>query len=88
MSDPNSNLTPAAGGSPDQVIPAGPVPLPGTDARALIGALLAAQYRSGKTIRALAEENGRSYGLVYRLLGEVGVAFRPRGRGHRSGGAA
>jgi transposase len=36
-------------------------------------------YAEGKSIRALAEETGRSYGFVHRLLSENDVTLRSRG---------
>lgn len=39
------------------------------------------KYDSGSSVRALAEEIGRSYGFVHRLLGEY-VQFRSRGGGN------
>jgi len=36
-------------------------------------------YAEGKSIRALAEETGRSYGFVHRLLSESEVSLRSRG---------
>ena len=40
---------------------------------------LAHRYEQGASIRALAREIGRSYGLCQRLLTEAGVQFRARG---------
>ncbi|MEU0374920.1 helix-turn-helix domain-containing protein [Streptomyces sp. NPDC006283] len=37
------------------------------------------KYDSGTSIWALAEEKGRSYGGVHRLLADAGVTFRSRG---------
>ncbi|WP_343074887.1 helix-turn-helix domain-containing protein [Phytoactinopolyspora alkaliphila] len=37
------------------------------------------QYESGRSIRELASETGRSYGFVHRLLSESGVTLRGRG---------
>jgi predicted transcriptional regulator len=37
------------------------------------------QYAKGKSIRELADEQGRSYGFVHRLLAESGVQLRGRG---------
>jgi predicted transcriptional regulator len=37
------------------------------------------QYESGRSIRELASETGRSYGFVHRLLSEAGVQLRGRG---------
>lgn len=39
------------------------------------------RYDDGSSIRALAEESGRSYGFVHRSLTASGVMFRPRGSG-------
>jgi predicted transcriptional regulator len=49
------------------------------DDRSALASTLAEQYAAGASIRALAEENGRSYGFVHRLLSEQDVAFRGRG---------
>lgn len=38
-----------------------------------------AKYEAGTSIRALAEETGRSYSSVHRILAEAGVTFRSRG---------
>ncbi|WP_130865773.1 helix-turn-helix domain-containing protein [Acidipropionibacterium timonense] len=40
---------------------------------------LAVRYQDGASIRSLAQETGRSYGLVQKLLREAGVEFRSRG---------
>lgn len=37
------------------------------------------KYETGKSIRELAGETGRSYGFVHRLLSESGVQLRGRG---------
>ncbi|MFG3013951.1 helix-turn-helix domain-containing protein [Streptomyces cinerochromogenes] len=37
------------------------------------------EYREGRTIRAIAEAHGRSYGFVHRVLTEAGVPLRARG---------
>ncbi|KOT83082.1 hypothetical protein ADK47_08595 [Streptomyces rimosus subsp. rimosus] len=37
------------------------------------------RWPSGASIRALAEETGRSYGFVHRVLSESGVTLRGRG---------
>mgnify|MGYP001436628772 CR=1 FL=1 len=42
------------------------------------------KYDSGASIRALAQETGRSYGGVHRLLTDAGVTFRSRGGDRRS----
>lgn len=44
------------------------------------------QYEKGASIRALAQQTGRSYGFVHRLLVDGGVTLRGRGgatRGRR-----
>ncbi|WCC79288.1 helix-turn-helix domain-containing protein [Cutibacterium equinum] len=48
-------------------------------ARQAMAEELAGRYNEGASIRSLARESGRSYGLVQRLLQEAGVQFRPRG---------
>ncbi len=37
------------------------------------------KYEGGASIRALAEQSGRSYGFVHRILSESGVPLRGRG---------
>ncbi len=37
------------------------------------------KYEAGASIRALAEEHGRSYGFVHRILSEAGATLRGRG---------
>lgn len=37
------------------------------------------RYEGGASIRALAEESGRSYGFVHRILSESGASLRGRG---------
>ncbi|HET7899781.1 MAG TPA: helix-turn-helix domain-containing protein [Candidatus Nanopelagicales bacterium] len=37
------------------------------------------KYTAGASIRDLAEQTGRSYGFVHRVLSESGVALRGRG---------
>lgn len=37
------------------------------------------KYEAGASIRALAEESGRSYGFVHRILSESGATLRGRG---------
>ena len=44
-----------------------------------LAAVLKAKYDQGASIRVLAEETGRSYGFVHRLLSESGVRLRSRG---------
>jgi transposase len=38
-----------------------------------------AQYSEGHSIREIAQETGRSYGFVHRVLSESDVALRGRG---------
>jgi hypothetical protein len=40
---------------------------------------LKVKYAGGASIRALAEESGRSYGFVHRILNEAGAPLRGRG---------
>jgi predicted transcriptional regulator len=51
--------------------------------RTKLGSDLKKKYDSDASIRKLAEETGRSYGFVHRLLAESGVCFRGRGGGQR-----
>ncbi|WP_406410511.1 helix-turn-helix domain-containing protein [Streptomyces sp. NBC_01614] len=51
-------------------------------------AALKARYEAGTSIRALAEEAGRSYGGVHHLLADAGVTFRSRGGATRGGSAS
>ncbi|MFD9701230.1 helix-turn-helix domain-containing protein [Lentzea sp. NPDC059081] len=48
-------------------------------ARTKLGKELGEKYEKGASVRALAEEIGRSYGFVYGLLTEAGVSLRSRG---------
>jgi predicted transcriptional regulator len=50
----------------------------GTDRTKLAGELKK-KYSQGSSIRALAEETGRSYGFVHRILTENEVSLRGRG---------
>lgn len=45
------------------------------------------QYSEGRSIRAIAEEHGRSYGFVHRVLTEAHVPLRARGGDVRAGTA-
>ncbi|MEU6587782.1 helix-turn-helix domain-containing protein [Streptomyces sp. NPDC046881] len=45
------------------------------------------EYREGRSIRAIAEAHGRSYGFVHRVLSEAHVPFRARGGDPRTGAA-
>jgi len=47
--------------------------------RAKLATELKKKYSTGSSIRALAEETGRSYGFVHRMLSESGVQLRGRG---------
>lgn len=47
--------------------------------RSKLASELKAKYSSGKSIRSLAEETGRSYGFVHRILTEAGADLRGRG---------
>jgi len=47
--------------------------------RAKLATELKKKYSTGASIRALAEETGRSYGFVHRMLTESGVQLRGRG---------
>lgn len=49
------------------------------EARERIRAQIARKYARGMSIRELAEETGRSYGFIHRLLRESDVQMRPRG---------
>ena len=42
------------------------------------------KYEKGASIRALAEQTGRSYGFVHRVLSEAGVTLRGRGGATRT----
>lgn len=44
-----------------------------------LAADLKRKYESGKSIRDLSGDTGRSYGFVHRLLSESGVQLRGRG---------
>jgi predicted transcriptional regulator len=44
-----------------------------------VAADLAKKYERGASIRSLAEQTGRSYGFVHRILTEAGVSLRGRG---------
>lgn len=50
--------------------------------RDTMGAELKAKYEAGATIRELADQVGRSYGFVNRVLKDVGADIRPRGGAH------
>ncbi|MCI0687746.1 MAG: helix-turn-helix domain-containing protein [Sporichthyaceae bacterium] len=48
-------------------------------AREKLASDLKRKYEGGASIRALAEQTGRSYGFVHRMLTESGVTLRGRG---------
>jgi predicted transcriptional regulator len=48
-------------------------------AREKLAADLKRKYEAGQSIRSLAEETGRSYGFVHRMLSEADVTLRGRG---------
>lgn len=47
----------------------------------------AREYGEGRSIRAIAEAHGRSYGFVHSVLNEAGVSLRARGGDVRTGTA-
>ena len=47
--------------------------------RDALSSRLKTKYEGGTSIRALAEEAGRSYGFVHRILSESGASLRGRG---------
>jgi predicted transcriptional regulator len=49
------------------------------DARDELRESVRGRYQDGKSVRDIAREEDRSYGLIHRLLIESGVVFRPRG---------
>ena len=53
-------------------------------AREQLAADLRKKYEAGQSIRALAEQTGRSYGFVHRVLSETGVTLRGRGGATRT----
>ena len=52
--------------------------------RSELASALAEKYQAGASVRSLAEEIGRSYGFVHRVLQEAGVTMRRRGGNTRS----
>ena len=46
------------------------------------------RYRAGASIRELANETGRSYGFIHRLLSDSGVKLRGRGGATRGKSAS
>ncbi len=55
--------------------------------RAELAASLGRRYAAGESVRALAEDTGRSFGFVHGLVKEAGVPLRSRG-GPTRGAAA
>ena len=47
--------------------------------RAELAAKIVKKYTDGASVRAIAEETGRSFGFVHRLLAEHEVPMRSRG---------
>lgn len=54
--------------------------------RGSLGAAFAERYAAGESIRAIAEDAGRSYGFVHGVLTESGAALRARGGATRRPG--
>lgn len=54
------------------------------DERGSLSDDLRQQYESGRSIRSIAAETGRSYGFVHRVLLESGVTLRGRGGATRA----
>ncbi|MBO4240042.1 MULTISPECIES: helix-turn-helix domain-containing protein [Pseudonocardia] len=52
--------------------------------RGKLAADLRKKYEKGASIRSLAEQTGRSYGFVHRVLSETGVTLRGRGGATRT----
>lgn len=53
------------------------------DERGALSDQLRRQYESGRSIRDLAADTGRSYGFVHRVLQESGATLRGRGGSNR-----
>lgn len=49
------------------------------DERKMLTESLRKKYDAGASIRSLADDIGRSYGFVHRVLSEAGVSLRSRG---------
>ena len=54
-------------------------------ARKELAEVFAREYKEGRSIRAIAEAHGRSYGFVHRVLTEADVPLRTRGGDVRTG---
>ncbi|MFK0047812.1 helix-turn-helix domain-containing protein [Streptomyces sp. NPDC090741] len=80
--NPTHHTTPETGAEPTRArrLPRGPE-------RDQLVADLKEKYDGGASIRELADETGRSYGGVHRLLVEGKAALRGRGGAHRAPGA-
>lgn len=52
-----------------------------------LAASLVERYNRGESIRALADDIGRSYGFVHGVLSEAGVTMRSRGGATRGAAA-
>jgi hypothetical protein len=52
-------------------------------AREKLARELRRKYEKGASLRGLAEQTGRSYGFVHRILTDRGVTLRGRGGNHR-----
>jgi len=55
------------------------------DARQEIARVAKKDYESGRTIRDIAANLGRSYGFVYKVLSDAQVQLRNRGNSARMG---
>ncbi len=53
-----------------------------------LGAQLVERYTTGTSVRVLAEQTGRSYGFIHRMLTEAGVPLRGRGGNNRTRSAS
>ena len=51
--------------------------------RERLAGTLRKNYEKGATVRELAEQTGRSYGFVHRVLTETGATLRGRGGAHQ-----
>lgn len=49
------------------------------EARTIMAGEVIRAYAEGKPIRQIAQEQGRSYGAVHRMLSDAGVELRKRG---------
>ena len=58
------------------------------DQRSALATDYAERYRSGESIRKIAEDSGRSYGFVHGVLTEAGLALRARGGATRGAAAS